>query len=940
MAGANPERTSTTSEEIKGKLAPVWWKVVEPYVLPRSQIIAADGKIYLATSRGLYAFNADTGADLWVYPTELPLADTPTYDNGTLYIGGFDKYMHAVDSETGLRKWVFLGGQGFQTTPLIVNGIVYAGNRDGYFYAINASDGTLKWKYKTDGPIMFGAAFKNSTVFFASNDSRAYALDANSGSLKWRTDKLPGGGFYSWWPVIYSNYVIFAGGHYYRAGGPGENHFMTTELSDINPNYSDISTKGKLYGPLVPSESSQTWAHGYDVMDTSKSAIQGALPLTEYFETKPWRRTLFVLDMATGKEYTTDFDNDGKPEFAPFTWNGGDGTQGRYPPLVGPDGVVYISNTFESDTAIPDGGLVGWKIGTPYISLIGNSAMDEFRAYTFGGNVIYDNLCCDRSTTAYDISTRSEWSYYGYNLHELISGYNVRYYNPRDLFTRPDASYAGVAGSTITSKNGAYGFHGDTNPPTPYRGKLYTIRSNAIVVFGNTTAAPKELPWAKIITPATVLRNPIPSETDIKSRLEAEVQKIVNAGHLKPGYMASGLLDRHFISKCGDNFADYWHNPAETLYILARTLPHLNSTLAQQVKTYMKNEFTNFPPYTYNHVGWKDGKNRSSHLVPPENLAAMNTIGPKINSAGFGGLMFPYNFYGMWMYAKGVGLTQAETASMFNAAKNSIILMSKFNNVPAGGSAEFTETPFVHNAYIAGYYGYMQLEKMTGTITDITKSTKYSTYQTLLTQRGANFSKEMPERFVAYNDPYRLSYCRSLGASRNFMYMVPELAEYLSQNALSKVQLALTEFDSLYPYWFVSRSETEFGEGILRNLYDYNALFNARAKILRQPYTELVKYIDIPGVEIGDLYYIDNLVLALEATGNPGTTLTPSTTNTSTPTPNILEGDANGDKKVDETDYSIWLTNYGKSVTTGAISGDFNRSGQVDGLDYVIWLNN
>jgi len=60
------------------------------------------------------------------------------------------------------------------------------------------------------------------------------------------------------------------------------------------------------------------------------------------------------------------------------------------------------------------------------------------------------------------------------------------------------------------------------------------------------------------------------------------------------------------------------------------------------------------------------------------------------------------------------------------------------------------------------------------------------------------------------------------------------------------------------------------------------------------------------------------------------------------PTPTAIPGDANGDGRVDETDYSIWLSHYSPTTTQsgGASIGDLNSDSRVDGLDYVIWLNN
>ena len=79
----------------------------------------------------------------------------------------------------------------------------------------------------------------------------------------------------------------------------------------------------------------------------------------------------------------------------------------------------------------------------------------------------------------------------------------------------------------------------------------------------------------------------------------------------------------------------------------------------------------------------------------------------------------------------------------------------------------------------------------------------------------------------------------------------------------------------------------------------------------------------------------------LKPTVTPTATPTaiPTTSPTVTPTATPKPGDANGDGKVDETDYSIWLSHFSQTVT-GVTNGDFNGDGHVDGIDYTIWLNN
>ena len=48
MAGANPERTSWTAEEVRGELQPLWHKPFEPYISQKVQIIAAYNNLYIS----------------------------------------------------------------------------------------------------------------------------------------------------------------------------------------------------------------------------------------------------------------------------------------------------------------------------------------------------------------------------------------------------------------------------------------------------------------------------------------------------------------------------------------------------------------------------------------------------------------------------------------------------------------------------------------------------------------------------------------------------------------------------------------------------------------------------------------------------------------------------------------------------------------------------
>lgn len=862
MAGANPQRNSWTSEEVRGKLYPEWYKTFEPYIMQKVQIIAEYGYLYISTARGLYALDADTGDEIWVYPTEMPLGHSPTIVDGVAYVGGFDHKLHAVNAYTGEGLWKFAAEAGFNTNPLVVDNLVLAGNRDGYFYAVHASgpsQGKLAWKFKTGGPINYSATYKDGTIYFASNDSFAYAINAQTGELIWKSDKLPGAGFYSWWPVVYGEHVIYAGSNNYRtAVDPGpKTNYTGLELGDVYPNHEE-DPRGTFVGPLgsIPG----FWEDGTPTIDASQpnqTPNGSTTAITEYFESMPWRRTYFVLNRSNGMEVTYDFDNDGKPEYAPILWLGTH-SGNRYPPIVGVDGVLYQGNNYMSDPTIAGGHISGWMVGTPYIGIVnrGWNAVDEPIAYSAGGNLIYWNRCCDRYAGAFDItipttvdarssqqrgeaaSVDRSWNYFSYNLPELIPGYDVNTYVWEPYYL----PYGGVYGG----KNGSYGFHGDVNPPIPYQGKVYMHRSNTIIAFSPGRGDAVQLPMAEIVETHNA-GIPSLSDAQVISLLENEVEKMLAAGHLRPGYLSTGFLEFRSKILCGANLLDYWHNPADTIYTLLRTLPYTSDVLSQQTRSYLQNEYQVYPPYRYEHIGWKDGASREAFVLPPEVDSARANSTPQTEVHNFIGWSHsPFSFYALWKYAEVFG----NAKEIFDASKG------RLEPIPA--NEILLEMPHVHNAYIAGYWGYLELEKLAG----YSESAQIrDELNRVLDLRVSSFTKDAPEVF--FQNPKKF-YCRNFNSSQNFMFLVPELAEYLRVNALAKVKNALEEYERVTPLWFASSIETAFAEGTINQLYDYNAMFQAKALILRETREELTKYLDVPSFRVGDLFYIQNLVSLLE----------------------------------------------------------------------------
>jgi outer membrane protein assembly factor BamB len=879
MAGANPERTSWVSGTGIKSGDVEWFKPFESYISQRTQIIATQDTLFISTSDGLYALDAATGNQKWVYATAMPLGNSPTVAGSVAYVGGTDKKLHAVNVTNGSGLWTFDADGGFLTNPLVVNGIVYAGARDGYLYAVDAADGSLRWKYKTGGEILFSAAYKDGAIYFASNDMRAYALNASTGALIWRSAELPTAGFYSWWPVVHDDAVIIVGTPTYQihrfgniwpdtlvklqieAYGKGPESPVRSRTGKIEASGPRQIPRGTTVGPMTSVEGN--WAPGTAVIDLSKpNAVPGGstMAVTEYFEQRPYRRTYFVLDRQTGEEKTYDFDGDGQAEYAPILHSGThSGT--RYPPIVGGDGVLYQKTSYLSDQFIPGGHIAGWKYGTPYMSLPAKGsgsnyywlAEDEPAAYSAIGNVIYYNLCCDRIGAWLDTSKpetpENAGEFFTYSngfdrsLYEKIPGYRKFWYNPDESNTNavcgtPEGCY-GAFGA-----NSPYGWHGNQNPPVPYKGRVYMHRGNSVIAIG--TAGGRVQKPAATAASASYSVN-IPSKNELQDKLDGEITKMIDAGHLRPGSVNLGLATG--TGACGTQLADYFHDPSETIHALMLALPHVSSNVQGRLRAYIQQEMASYPPYRYEHLGFSSGAKRERYPTPPDLAPVLAGISPSDEDytefPGYG--RNPFMFYAMWEYARELGGAR----ELFDAS-------SGYLESPPSDSY-LKENPNVFNQYVAGYYGYLQLESLAG---DPESRSVRSEYDRLLSLRISTFTKD--SSYAGANASEGDVYCRGFNVFSNFLYLTPELASSL-RSRRSQVSAAVAEYERVAPFWFVSNVDEGFGENAISWLHDTNGIYMAKAWILQEPYAELARYIDNPGFERGDLFYIQKLVAALEA---------------------------------------------------------------------------
>jgi hypothetical protein len=109
----------------------------------------------------------------------------------------------------------------------------------------------------------------------------------------------------------------------------------------------------------------------------------------------------------------------------------------------------------------------------------------------------------------------------------------------------------------------------------------------------------------------------------------------------------------------------------------------------------------------------------------------------------------------------------------------------------------------------------------------------------------------------------------------NFMYLVPELGEYLRVNAWNKVQPAIQTYQDIAHHWMTAQNEEPQAENAIMPYQQTHSIFQAKALVLRENQATLSKFLDTPIVPAGDLYYMQNLVAALSAGGTTTSDVTP-----------------------------------------------------------------
>jgi len=166
-----------------------------------SPTVLEDIVLFGSKDGSLYAVEAETGSELWRYPTDGQIWSSPAVADGTVFVGSADGSLHDVDLASGEPRWRYdtegrshvsaefgFDRRTIQSSPSVADGRVFFGSRDGNLYAVEAETGSLAWRFDHEVSwCVTSPAVDNGVVYAGSSDGNfAQALDARSGEELWR----------------------------------------------------------------------------------------------------------------------------------------------------------------------------------------------------------------------------------------------------------------------------------------------------------------------------------------------------------------------------------------------------------------------------------------------------------------------------------------------------------------------------------------------------------------------------------------------------------------------------------------------------------------------------------------------------------------------------------------------------------------------------------
>jgi len=339
----------------------------------------------------------------------------------------------------------------------------------------------------------------------------------------------------------------------------------------------------------------------------------------------------------------------------------------------------------------------------------------------------------------------------------------------------------------------------------------------------------------------------------LQAVLDREITKIVNAGPLMPFRLQYGE---------GTSFPyapqRAYHEPWMMTYTLAKAYPRASAGPRSQIIAYVKNEIARAAPWSTSTLGASGAYRQGDPAGVPEM-----------------GLPAGYDrrgvaFYALWLYG-------SNTGDWSDIQPRWADIKTAFGQVKAG--------PRTYEL-ISGAIG---MARMATQFNDAAARTQYESDAVTYMNEGLAFATYRANAHTDYSG--QANWVRGTdGLAFPLFHMTPEVARYINNDqALRDAVVGYVETlptrqtepgsgrmdynGPLYtwPLWWMAQAPVGdggyFGEGSAGGVEQRMMLFNYFAWIKNAPPAQTALWVDVPDALVGDCYFIQNLVTAIEQFG-------------------------------------------------------------------------
>ena len=138
-----------------------------------------EGRAFFSDDGGnLYAVDLKNGQAIWKTAKRNKVATPLAAYNKLVYYGGRENSLYAVDALTGQEKWVYRTKKPC-LAPVAANGALYVASLDSTLLAIDAESGQERWKYKTPHPPYSYPVVGDGVIYYLDEEGVMYALGSS-----------------------------------------------------------------------------------------------------------------------------------------------------------------------------------------------------------------------------------------------------------------------------------------------------------------------------------------------------------------------------------------------------------------------------------------------------------------------------------------------------------------------------------------------------------------------------------------------------------------------------------------------------------------------------------------------------------------------------------------------------------------------------------------